>query len=1040
MEDKHLKILSPKEVDELYGLPAFDELQREEYFYLNEPERLAMLSLRGLAAKVYFILQLGYFKAKQQFYIFTFTEVQADVIAVLRVHFANDYSSNLMKELLDSSSTVSKPTRLSQQKMILTLTGYQSATTSIRKLLLGKAQYLARIHSKPIYIFRELVHFLHHRRIVLPGYTVLQQHIVSRALVSERTRLEQVLAGHLSTEEISSLDALLEKDQTDFVTDQPYYSLTYLQQEPANFNYQTMRQQLERKALLQPAYDIAIRILPQLDLSNENIYYYASLAHYYTIYKLKQFQSNIIHVYLLCFAFSRWQQINDILVEAFHYHVRDFTQKAKAYAKEQIIQYQLVANQQLGKVPQLLGMFTDPDIADDTPFGEIRQQVFTVIDKEDIGLVSQYIEQHKLDDKALEWSYYDLNKRKLGYTMRYLFAHLNFKSNTPNSPFVQAIQLMQEVFLSGKRLWHIDRELLPTQFIPKRLRRYFYNPPWTRRQPGELNQLNEIRYEVFVYQALIHRLESGDIFVPDSGQHRSFDQDLISPQLWQQKDALLRKLDFPRLLKPIDQLLEEWQKSIEELYQTVNQRIRQKDDQDIKVTEKGNKLKWQLNYKEDEEASNHQVYQQFTPVHVTSLLPLVNQHTDFLATFTHILPRNIRKNSDPQYLLASILALATNHGLKRMAEISDLNYHELVSTTNNYLRVETLRAANDQVVNATAQLPMYEHFHIQPDTLHSSSDGQKYESQFETINSRYSSKYFGLSKGVTSYTMVANHIPVNAKIIGANEHESHYVFDLLFNNSSNVQPQVHSTDTHGTNQVNFAILDLFGYQFAPRYKQISSRANMVYSFRNPIYYEDELLKPVRKINESLMRDEWDNVQRIMVSLALKSTTQSTIIRKLGSYSRTNRTKQALWEYDNIVRTEYILRYLNSKQLRRNVQKALNRGESYHNLRKHISYVNQGKFRVHSVQEQQIWSECTRLVANCIVYYNTYLLTELLQRKQEQSENASGENNILDLEEAIAIIKQVSPIAWRHIHIYGTYQFLKQDELISWKDVIKNVKL
>lgn len=1038
MEDKHLKILSPKEVDELYGLPAFDDLQREEYFFLTEPERLAMLSLRGLAAKVYFVLQLGYFKAKQQFYIFSFPEVQVDILFVLRTLFADDYSSNLMKDSLDSSLAISKPTRLNQQKMILTLTGYQSPTAAVRKLLLGKAQYLARIHSKPIYIFREFVHFLHHRRIVLPGYTVLQQHIVSRALILERTRLEQLLNEYLSTEEVSSLDALLEKGETDFMTDQPYYLLTYLQQEPANFNYQTMRQQLERKALLRSAYDIAIRVLPQLDLSNENIYYYASLAHYYTIYKLKQFQSNIIHVYLLCFAFSRWQQINDILIEAFHYHVRDFTQKAKAYAKEQVIAYQLVANQQLGKVPQLLGMFIDPDIADDTSFGEIRQQVFMVIDKEDINLVSQYIEQHKLDDKALEWSYYDLNKRKLGYTMRYLFAHLNFRSNTPNSPFVQAIQLMQEVFLSGKRLWHIDRELLPTQFIPKRLRRYFYNRRPGDQRPGDLNQLNEIRYEVFVYQTLTHRLESGDIFVSDSGQHRSFDQDLISPQLWQQKVDLLRKLDFPRLLKPIGQLLEEWKMSIEELYQRVNQRIRQKDDQDIKVTEKGNKLKWQLNYKEDEETSNHQVYQQFAPVHITSLLPLVNQHTGFLAAFTHILPRNVRKKSDPQYLLASILALATNHGLKRMTEISDLNYHELVSTTNNYLRVETLRAANDQVVNATAPLPMYEHFHIQPDTVHSSSDGQKYESQFETINSRYSSKYFGLSKGVTSYTMVANHIPVNAKIIGANEHESHYVFDLLFNNSSNVQPRVHSTDTHGTNQVNFTILDLFGYQFAPRYKQISSRAKMVFSFRNPIYYEDELLKPVRKVNESLVLDEWDNVQRIMVSLALKSTTQSTIIRKLGSYSRTNRTKQALWEYDNIVRTEYILRYLNSKQLRRNVQKALNRGESYHALRKHISYVHQGKFRLHSVQEQQIWSECTRLVANCIVYYNTYLLTELLQRKQEQLENSSGENNDFDLQEAIAIIEQVSPIAWRHIHIYGTYQFLKQDELISWEDVIKDV--
>lgn len=54
--------------------------------------------------------------------------------------------------------------------------------------------------------------------------------------------------------------------------------------------------------------------------------------------------------------------------------------------------------------------------------------------------------------------------------------------------------------------------------------------------------------------------------------------------------------------------------------------------------------------------------------------------------------------------------------------------------------------------------------------------------------------------------MVANHIPVNARIIGANEHESHYVFDLLYNNTTDIQPAVHSTDTHGTNEVNFAIL------------------------------------------------------------------------------------------------------------------------------------------------------------------------------------------------------------------------------------------
>src|SRR6516162_10771318 len=34
---------------------------------------------------------------------------------------------------------------------------------------------------------------------------------------------------------------------------------------------------------------------------------------------------------------------------------------------------------------------------------------------------------------------------------------------------------------------------------------------------------------------------------------------------------------------------------------------------------------------------------------------------------------------------------------------------------------------------------------------------------------------FTLKKGVSAYTLVLNHAPINAKVIGTHEHESHYV-------------------------------------------------------------------------------------------------------------------------------------------------------------------------------------------------------------------------------------------------------------------------
>ena len=101
-----------------------------------------------------------------------------------------------------------------------------------------------------------------------------------------------------------------------------------------------------------------------------------------------------------------------------------------------------------------------------------------------------------------------------------------------------------------------------------------------------------------------------------------------------------------------------------------------------------------------------------------------------------------------------------------------------------------------------------------------------------------------MKKGIVSYTLVANHIPVNAKIIGANEHESHFVFDILFNNTTDIQPEIHSTDTHGTNQVNFAVLHSFGYQFAPRYKDIYDKVSKaLYGFQHPSNYDKDCIIP-----------------------------------------------------------------------------------------------------------------------------------------------------------------------------------------------------
>jgi TnpA family transposase len=350
-----------------------------------------------------------------------------------------------------------------------------------------------------------------------------------------------------------------------------------------------------------------------------------------------------------------------------------------------------------------------------------------------------------------------------------------------------------------------------------------------------------------------------------------------------------------------------------------------------------------------------------------------------------------------------------------MGESSDITTRTLVRASENYLRLETVRAANTRIINAMAALPLFRHYDIDG-VIHSSSDGQKFETAHPTVKAQHSPKYFGLGKGVVAATLVANHVPVHAELISAHDHESQWVFDLLYNNPTDIQPSMHSTDTHGTNQVNFALLKVFGYTFAPRYANIQEKVRTaLYGFQPPQHYgHDALFRPVRKLNTALIIEQWDELQRIFVSLARKTTTQSVLISKLSSAKRRNRMLQALWEYDHIYRSAYLLAFIDSPKLRQNVQRALNRGEQYHQLKRALTQANAGKLRYATDEEQELWNECSRLLVNAILYYNMIMLSEAVTRREQRGDTTGA-----------ARLKAVSPVAWTHVNFYGHYTFSEE---------------
>jgi len=154
---RRLNILTADDIDALYGRPTFTPDERMAYFALSQPEQEALQAFRAVKAQVSLILQLGYFKAKHVFVPCDLTETHEDLTYILASYFPTTP--------LEDRRPLNKRTRLKQHHLILALCNYRSCDAPARQHLAAKARHAATVSAKPVYIFRELLHYLDRIRI-----------------------------------------------------------------------------------------------------------------------------------------------------------------------------------------------------------------------------------------------------------------------------------------------------------------------------------------------------------------------------------------------------------------------------------------------------------------------------------------------------------------------------------------------------------------------------------------------------------------------------------------------------------------------------------------------------------------------------------------------------------------------------------------------------------------------------------------------------------------------------------------------------------
>ena len=546
--------------------------------------------------------------------------------------------------------------------------------------------------------------------------------------------------------------------------------------------------------------------------------------------------------------------------------------------------------------------------------------------------------------------------------------------------------------------------------IPKHLLRYL------KRKPEDKN-LNPYLFEFFIYQKMYHLINRGKLCCNASVSYSDISHDLINDALVDDVESIAQEFGYPKLPVYCQARLDDAVEALNQAWATTTENIRLEQNAGFKLeTTNTGKLRWRLLYDRREKLEDG-FFRTLPKTQIADVVMFIGALTEMWNGFTHLKDRYIkRKKPLPLALNACILSEAFGFGTIKMSEMSDIDYNTLLSTREDFVRIETLCTANDMVSDFINALPIFKTWNLLDDKILADADGQKFATSDSTIQSRYSKKYLGTGRGISLYTLIANFVAVNAKNIGLNEYEGHCLYDMVYGNKTDIDIDSVTGDNHSLNKLNFVALDSIDVNYVPSIKNVRKAAESLYTV-NPIEDDRGPLRPAGTIKVDLIRSQRRGIQRVLLSLILQENTQTHLIRKLNSHARYSRLRAALYEYNNIFKSTHVLNLIDDMNLRKAIRTARNRTEAYHQLQSLIRKVYNNVFKGRKISDNRVSAHAARLVANCVVAYNAIILNTVYEKMVAEGVS----------EKILEEFARISPIAWRHLFFTGRYSFKKANK-------------
>lgn len=578
-----------------------------------------------------------------------------------------------------------------------------------------------------------------------------------------------------------------------------------------------------------------------------------------------------------------------------------------------------------------------------------------------------------------------------------LLNNLEFRcTNAEHQPLMQALVLVKSQMGVKKPFFPKGiaiplKGIVPTSWIPFVM---------------EDEKVNRVTYEICVLKALREQLRCREIWVVGSRRYRNPEEDL--PQDFEERKAsYFEDLEIPMDAKAFTASLRE---EMTHHLKTLDVRI--PTNSKVKIVQKkdGHKISITpfepLAEPENLATLKREISQRWPG---TGLLDILKE-TDLRLNFSRFIQSgtertHMDKATLQRRILLCVFGMGTNTGIKSMESLPTDDYKELLYIRRRFFSNEGLRQAIAEVVNATlaVRLPRI----WGEATTACASDSKQFGAWDQNLLTEWHLRYGG--RGV----MVYWHVEKNAACIYSqfkrvSSSEAAAMIQGVLRHCTEMDVDRQYVDSHGQNAVAFAFCRLLGFDLMPRLKGISKqklyKAEAGQSFCNI-----NQVIAVKAINWELIEEQLDTIVKHTAALKLGMADAESLLRRFCRNNKQHPAYKALTELGKAIKTIFLCRYLDSEELRREINEGLNVVESWNSTNGFIYYGKRGEISTNRKDNQEMGLLCLHLLQASMVYINTLMIQQVLE-EPEWSDRMTPRD-----------LAALSPLITQHINPYGRFE-------------------